>query len=151
MKEKPATAFLVKSIVLASAVSLGASFSIAFMLRDHIEGFDPGFAGKNYLQLVLHAVILGPALETLVLAAAISGFLLPLFGRTWIVVSLSAALWAILHGLIFWVWGVVIFLPFAVYSFMYLRFREYGWRWAFLAAFSSHALHNLVAVSLGAG
>lgn len=148
-KKCPDAIYIIKFVISSCFVSLSVCSLVALLMSNYIVGFDPGFDGKGKFEIFVSAVIFAPFIETIFMGIFLSGLMALLSGKRSIVVIMSAALWAVLHGFFFLAWGVVTFFSFAVFSFVFLRFMDYGWRWGFLAAFATHALHNLAAVSLG--
>lgn len=90
-------------------------------------------------------VVIGPALETLVLAAFVS--LLRKVVGFWPVVSLTGLFWAILHGASCFAWGVVLFIPFALDAAIFLiALKRHGGLVALLFAFAVHAAYNALSL-----
>lgn len=91
-------------------------------------------------------VVLGPFLETLLLAGGI--WLISRFIKSDYLVSITSALiWGILHSLQSPLWGFSIVWPFFVFSRAYMAWRPTGKSNAIGIAWLTHALHNF----LGAG
>ena len=127
-------AALLPSIALSALVRLVAADAAAPQL--------PGDAER----LVLFVVLVGPALETLLLAVPVL-LLNRLFGPGPAVVG-SALIWGVAHSLAAPVWGLVIWWPFLVMSIAFLTWRREGLGWALGVAFAIYALQNGFAVLL---
>lgn len=95
----------------------------------------------------LSTILLGPAIETLLLAATIRLL------RLWLTQPLHMALasglvWGVLHGLIAPLWFFAPAWSFVVYATAWMAWRPKGWLFAFIAAATTHALHNAAALAL---
>lgn len=135
-----------KSVVLACICTLTSSSIVAFSFRRKLKGFDPGFSDLDLIGAVVQAVVLGPAIESLLVGGVISTILLPLFRYRRAVIVASAILFSSLHAIFNVYWGIVVFFPFVVYSCLFISYMKYGRRWAYGISFLAHALHNSCAV-----
>nr|WP_295382795.1 hypothetical protein [Pseudoxanthomonas sp.] len=135
-----------KSVVLACIFTLTSSSIVAFSFRRELKGFDPGFSDLDLIGAVVQAGILGPAIESLLAGGVISIILLPLFRYRTAVIVVSAVIFSSLHAIFNVYWGIVVFFPFVVYSYLFLSYMKYGRRWAYGMSFLAHAVHNSCAV-----
>lgn len=95
------------------------------------------------LALFFSVVVIGPAIETLLMSAVLWG--LSFITRKVVHLAvLSAVVWAMLHSLMAPIWGLVIAWPFYVFSRAYLAWRPYGW-WKSVGITSCiHMFQNLL-------
>ena len=93
-------------------------------------------------------VIFAPLAETLLMIPIFK--ILEKYSNQIIVLSvLSAAIWGVLHSLMWLPWGAVVFFPFMVFSLSFQAWKKKSLNSAYWITFSVHSLHNLGAVSLG--
>ena len=145
---RPGSDGFLRAVLLGSAISLAAALSAVFVLQSLgkvVNGVD---LGSGYAMDAFTAGVIGPLFETALMAAMISLLFQPLLRRDIPVILATALCWSLFHGLFGVYWGVVAFIPFLVFSLLYLKFLKYGFRWAFAAAWLSHAIHNFVVVTL---
>jgi hypothetical protein len=103
------------------------------------------------LRHAVGAVLVGPAVETLGLALTLWSLRKVLGAdRTPLVVLLSSVVWAVLHGLESFGWGLAVFWPFLVFSTAFVRWEPRGLAPAFMVTTAVHALHNLSALLIAA-
>lgn len=95
-----------------------------------------GIASQWYM-----VILIGPAIETLILSCFIS---LASNFVEWKSVSLcSAIFWSLLHGFFCVLWGVVVFIPFLIDSLIYMFVRKrFSFGLAFLCAMAVHSIYN---------
>lgn len=136
----------IKSIVVACMCTMISSAIVAFAFREKLKGFDPGFSDLSLIGAIVQVGMLGPAVESLFVGILISVVLTPLLRQRAAVILVSAGFFASLHAVFNVYWGIVVFFPFVVYSYMFVRYSKYGWRWAYGMSFLVHAVHNSVAV-----
>lgn len=137
---------LIKSVTVACICTMTSSATVAFAFREKLEGFDPGLSDLNLVGAIVQVGILGPVIESLLVGFLISAVLIPLLSRRLMVVVASAVLFASLHAAFNVYWGIVVFIPFVVYSYLFVRYLQYGRRWAYGMSFLVHAIHNICAV-----
>jgi len=148
VKRKPRLKELLATVLLASAISFTLAISVAFLIVSsgrEIVGADVDSAN---LAAAIQVGVVGPLIETALMAGMVSFLFRPLLGRDIPVMVASALAWSCVHGLFDLYWGVVVFLPFLVYTKVYLKFLRFGFRWGFAAATATHGLHNLAAIFL---
>ena len=134
--------------LLAFAISIlpGTILSGTGILVAEFLGYDSSIlSGKSYpldLANLLRTVVVAPVLETLMLAL-LMGFLSTMFKRELVVVTLSALLWGVLHGLL----GPLRFFgtawAFFVFSSAFLVWSRKSFSSGLLAAGIPHVLQNL--------
>ena len=90
---------------------------------------------------LLTLVVIAPALETVIMGAALS--ILLLFVSPAVAVLVSAAGWGIAHSLMAPAWGLVIWWPFLVFSTLFVTWRQRSLIAALAIAAIVHGLHNL--------
>ncbi|HEX8126218.1 MAG TPA: hypothetical protein VF548_11595 [Allosphingosinicella sp.] len=133
-------------VAKAWLMALVPSIALSALVRQIATGAEaPQFPASPGL-LVLLVVFVGPALETLLLAAPV--LLLNRVAGPGPAVIASAVLWGIVHSLVVMTWGLVIWWPFLIMSIAFLTWRREGLVKALAAAFSIHALQNAFAVGL---
>lgn len=96
--------------------------------------------------LFVMLVVVGPFLETLIMAAVAT-----VLNRAWGLATaavVSALLWGVAHGLVAPLWGMVVWWPFLILTIAFLTWRPRGLWLAIGVAAAIHALQNVVA---GAG
>jgi hypothetical protein len=100
--------------------------------------------GELTLGSALFIVLIGPALETLALAGIFYGVRVHISSATTAAVVAGTAL-AAMHSIAFWGWGLVILIPFLIWS---LPFRNENEPLIVRAkkSFLLHAMHNSLAV-----
>jgi hypothetical protein len=136
---------LVVPLDLLPTIALLVVFSGLALIGVDVDALTPA-APVASVTLLLTMVIVGPLLETLLLAAGLR--LLSLASsRMSVVATLSALVWGCLHGLsdpLFFgkFFGTV--WIFFVYSCAYLAWRKVSFAHAYVAAAAPHALHNLI-------
>jgi membrane protease YdiL (CAAX protease family) len=134
--------YVVKAWLLALLPSIALSALVRLIAADAAAPEFPGEAGR----LVLFVVLVGPALETLLLALPLLA-LNRLFGPGPAVIG-SALVWAVVHSLVVPIWGLVTWWPFLIMSIAFLTWRRKGLFQALGVAFAIHALQNGFAVGL---
>lgn len=143
-------------VTLLPSLALAALLSVATP-----EAVKPEFGsggGLGVAALVASLVLIGPFLETLIMAAVLE--ILVRVVRPGVAVILSAVLWGLAHsfgGLLTGIgavptWGLVVWWPFLILSIVYLTWRGHGRFKAILVATAIHGLQNAVgAAALVAG
>lgn len=106
--------------------------------------FPADFFGPITVGWALGAVLIGPAMETLVLAGVFYGVRLHVSSATTAAVCAGTAL-AATHSVFFWAWGLVAAIPFLVFS-MPFRNESEPLRVRARKSFLLHAAHNSLAV-----
>jgi membrane protease YdiL (CAAX protease family) len=133
-------------VAKAWLMALVPSIALSALVRQIASGAEaPQFPASPAL-LVLLVVFVGPALETLLLAAPL--VLLNRLAGPGPAVIASALLWGVVHSLVVMTWGLVIWWPFLIMSIAFLTWRREGVAKALAVAFSIHALQNGFAVGL---
>jgi membrane protease YdiL (CAAX protease family) len=136
--------FLPRYIAKAWLAALLPSIALSVLVRQvAVDASAPSFPGNAQL-LILLVVLVGPALETLILALPLLA-LNRLFGAGPAVVG-SALLWGLVHSFKVPVWGLVIWWPFLIMSIAFMTWRGKGLVMAMAVAFAIHALQNGFAV-----
>lgn len=134
-------------VVVAVVTGFLASCAIGFLLEGYANSCDTGAFRLGPVRRIIEVVILGPLIETLLLSGSVA--LLTRVTRCHLCVLITnAVFWSILHSLICPVWGVVIFPAFVAFTFVYMKFNEISAKMAISAAFLTHAIHNLLALTL---
>jgi hypothetical protein len=136
----------IKNIVVACICTVTSSAIVAFAFREKLKGFDPGFSDLSFIDAIVQVGMLGPAVETVFVGILVSAVLTPLLRQRGAVIVASAGFFASLHAVFNAYWGIVVFFPFVVYSYIFVRYSKCGWRWAYGMTFLVHAIHNTVAV-----
>ena len=134
-----------KYILRAGLISLVPSLVIAVILGLSgviTEDTGPEFEGSA-LGLLFTLVIIGPLLETLLMAGGL-WILSFITKRQILLVIISAFIWAVLHSLFVLAWGFVIIWPFFVFSCSYLAWRKHSWWRAILVTSCVHAFQNVL-------
>ena len=124
---------LVPSILIA--VILGLSGVITEDTGPEFEGSAPG--------LLFMLVIFGPLLETLLMGGGL--WILSFITKRQVILAITSAfIWAVLHSLFAWAWGLVIIWPFFIFSCSYLTWRKRSWWHAILITSCVHAFQNIL-------
>jgi len=124
---------LVPSLIIV--ISLG-------MLGIMNEENGPKFEGPT-VGLLVGIVILGPPIETLLMAAVL--WVLSFITKRKVALAiLSALVWAGLHSIAAPVWGLGVLWPFFVFSCSYLTWRQRAWWRAVLVTSCVHAFQNIL-------
>ena len=139
-------ALLPRYVAKAWLLALVPSIALSALVRQIASGAEaPQFPASPGL-LILLVVLVGPALETLLLAAPL--LLLNRVAGPGPAVIASALLWGVVHSLVVVTWGLVIWWPFLIMSIAFLTWRREGLVKALAVAFAIHALQNGFAVLL---
>lgn len=144
--DRPAVA---RYVVRAFLYSFVPALSVAAILNHLVPGiFELATPYRSGTPLDSFAVVmLAPLVETALMFPIIA-ILQRLLGTKWLIVALSATLWALLHGLVNVGWGLITFWPFVVFSSAFLAWRRHGIWPTFAITASIHILHNLASVAL---
>jgi hypothetical protein len=102
------------------------------------------FHGAMTLGLALSMVLIGPALETLALAGLFYGVRVHISSATTAAVVAGTALAAV-HSVFFWAWGLIVAIPFLIYSLPF-RHENEPFRARARKSFLLHAMHNSLVV-----
>ena len=120
--DQPKSLFVLKAWLLALLPSFALSALISALGSATARQIDqPDIPVNGALALFL-LIVVGPLLETLIMAAILLG-LRRLVGPGPAVVG-SALLWAVGHSLAASVWGLVVWWPFLIFSIAFLTWRE---------------------------
>jgi membrane protease YdiL (CAAX protease family) len=133
---EPKLAYVLKAWLLALVPSFALSALVNLMARP-TEGPDIPVEGSVSLLLL---IVVGPLLETLIMAAIVLG-LRRLIGPGPAVI-VSAILWAIGHSLVASVWGLVVWWPFLIFSIAFLTWRGRSLLLALALVTAIHGLQN---------
>lgn len=93
--------------------------------------------------LLVMLIVVGPFLETLIMAAVATG-LNAFFGFAAAAIA-SAVLWGLFHATVAPLWGLVVWWPFLLLTITFLVWRPRGLWFAIGMATAIHALQNAVA------
>lgn len=147
-------AYVLKAWLLALIPSIALAALVAVALpQAGAPDFGPAEAPVDKAVLAIGLVLIGPFLETLIMALGLTLFR-ALAGVTGAVV-LSALFWGLLHsfgpmlagGEAIPVWGLVVWWPFLILSIAYLTWRPRGFGLAIGTATVIHGLQNSVAAA----
>jgi hypothetical protein len=103
----------------------------------------PDFKGPPPIVSFIAVVVISPFFETLFLSLGIALFSV-VTKRPFVIATLSALVWGVLHSTAFLFWGVVIAWPFFVFSCAYLAWRPVGWSKAIGVVTCIHMFQNLI-------
>jgi len=132
-------------VLRTGLISLLPSLVLTFILALSgviTEETGPAFEGSP-LELTVLIVIVGPPLETLLMALGLR--ILSFITRRRIPLAvMSAFVWACLHSIAAPAWGLGVIWPFFVFSCSYLAWRQRGWWRAILVTSCVHAFQNVL-------
>lgn len=130
------------ALTLFGAFVAGA---VVFALFPEAPQPDVGDAALQPMFVFTGVVILSPILETLMMwpILAVLQRILP-NKSPFMIAALSAGVWAVLHSLAAWIWGLVIFWPFFLFSLCFLNWQKRSIWLALGITMTCHALHNSV-------
>jgi hypothetical protein len=134
-----------KYILRTGLISLVPSLVIALILGLTgiiTEETGPDFEGPA-IGLFIGLVIIGPLLETLLMAGGLWILSFITKRQVWLAV-ISAFFWAGVHSLIAPTWGLGVIWPFFVFSCSYLNWRRCSWWRAILVTSCVHAFQNFL-------
>lgn len=131
-------------VFLSSTSALLVAITLVFVGVDLPSDLHGELTRELTLGSALFIVLIGPALETLVLAGIFYGVRVHISSATTAAVVAGTAL-AAMHSIVFWAWGLVILIPFLIFS---LPFRHENEPLIVRAkkCFLLHAMHNSVGV-----
>ena len=125
---------LIPSILLSATINMSVPSA---------KGPDLPLSGPLMVALV---TIIGPFLETLIMAAVLLA--LRRFVGFGPAVVLSSVGWGVAHSSAAAIWGLVIWWPFLIFSIAFLTWRQRGFWSGILIVSAIHALQNSFAVAL---
>jgi hypothetical protein len=134
-------------VIRAGLLSFIPTVVIAFLLGVATGGSGEGMPHFNraagVVLLFVSVVIISPVVETLLLGLTL-----------WIVsfvtkrplrqALVACVIWAVLHSLAAWLWGLVVIWPFFVFSCAYLAWRRRSWWHAMGVVCGIHMFQNLL-------
>lgn len=131
---------LAYAVAFVPTTALGYLFRVVLNIqRTHLVSRSAADAYEN----AIGAVTIGPVIETLMMVFVF--FILRFFLKTRVtLVAASAIIWALLHSLSDWSWGLLIFWPFCVFSFTFLFWDQKRRTKALLMTMVLHAMFNAV-------
>jgi membrane protease YdiL (CAAX protease family) len=141
-REGSRPAYVLKAWLLVLIPSLLLSVTVSVSIPS-AEGPDLPISGPAMIALI---ALLGPFLETLIMAAVLIG--LRRFVGPGAAAWLSAIAWGLAHSWGATTWGLVAWWPFLIFSTVFLVWRERGFWTAVLTVTAIHALQNSFAVAL---
>ncbi|EHK7543421.1 CPBP family intramembrane metalloprotease [Vibrio cholerae] len=97
---------------------------------------------------VLGTVLVGPALETL-LMSLILVLITKFTDRIFLGACFCAFIFSILHSMSYPLWGMFTFIPFVVFGVAFQVWRQSSPKVGFTIAFLIHALHNSYVLLVG--
>ena len=110
------------------------AFHVSSQIRNMITTTSPLITFLN--------ILVAPALETTFLIIGWA-FLSLFLKRNWMIVLISGLLWGVLHS---WdnspFYGFMVFVPFMVYTYQFIRWKDESIALAFMTPFLSHAINN---------
>jgi hypothetical protein len=132
--------YIIKWYLIALLSSITVA-SIIFMLFQP----EPKESVESHVLIEFFGVVIfAPVVETLLMIPILGG--IGVFTKNApLTVLISALVWAIGHSLIWPPWGVVVFIPFLVFSHAFLQWKRESTKSAFIVVVSIHALINLTA------
>ncbi len=125
----------------AALTSLSLSLLFAYAVGKIYTIDTPAEISINSLYDVFGAVIFAPAVETLLMIPVFK-VISRVTKRTDLAVILSAATWAGLHSLIWIPWGFFVFIPFSIFSYAFLTWKQASTKDAVITVAIIHAIHN---------
>ncbi|EGQ9322208.1 hypothetical protein NMS74_003631 [Vibrio cholerae] len=97
---------------------------------------------------VLGTVLVGPALETLLLTLILV-LITKFTDRIFLSACFCAFIFSILHSMSYPLWGMFTFMPFVVFGVAFQVWRQSSPKVGFTIAFLIHALHNSYVLLVG--
>ncbi|MFU8784821.1 hypothetical protein [Aliidiomarina sp.] len=138
-QEKRLGKYLAKAIALTLLVTYGLLIIGSFIISNPEDGPGVDISILGFFR----AVILSPAIET-VLMIFTTQILLAFVSVRLVYISIfNALLWAGAHSVFYPLWGIFTFFPFFIFTNAYLDWRKHSKKIAFFAAFSIHTALNL--------
>lgn len=135
--------YIVRTGLISLIPSLAISICLAFIAGGGGDGMPQFSREAGVVLLLVSVVIISPILETLLLGLTL-----------WIVsfvtkkplrqALVTCVIWAVLHSLAAWLWGLVVIWPFFVFSCAYLAWRRRSWWHAMGVACGIHVFQNLL-------
>jgi hypothetical protein len=134
-----------KYVLLAGLISLIPSLVISItlnLLGIMNEETLPEFEGPVVL-VAISFILIGPPIETFIMVSILK-VLSFITKRTIRLAIMSAIVWAFMHSLAAWAWGLVVVWPFFVFSCSYLSWRKKSFWHAILITSGVHAFQNVL-------
>lgn len=140
--EGRAPAYFAKAWLVTVVPSLALALLVSRIVPEAETPFGEAVGISAPIMFAL-LVVVGPFLETLIMAAVAS--VLNRFAGPACAAIGSAVLWGLAHSALVSLWGLVVWWPFLILTIVYLTWRPRGFWFAVGMATSIHGLQNAVA------
>jgi membrane protease YdiL (CAAX protease family) len=139
-QDRPAASFILKAWLVALLPSLALSSLVGFLASPTAKTPDIPVDGSTSFLLL---TIVGPLLETLILAPMVFGLRRVIGPGPAAIVS--ALIWAGAHSLVAPIWGLIVWWPFLIFGIVLMTWRDRGFVAAIAVVTAIHGLQNATA------